>query len=128
MGSEIPPLPIDPGEQTGEQPESPPAAALDTNRDVLLSQPVDKPYQALSWIFVGEKGLRAGWSLAIFIGLFYVLGRGIRFVLEWTHLKLPPRSNLITPESAFVSELIQLLVLLVAAWIVSRIERRKVLD
>jgi hypothetical protein len=128
MGSEIPPLPMDRGEQAGEQPESQPAAALNINSDVPFSQPAADSDRGLPWIFVGEQGLRAGWSLAIFIGLIYVMGRGVKFALDWTHVKLPPRSNPIAPETAFVGELIQLLVLFVAAWIVSRIERRKVLD
>jgi hypothetical protein len=128
MGSEIPPLPVDRGEQTAEQPESQPAAALDTNRDVLFSQPADKEDRSLHWIFFGEEGLRAGWSLAIFLCLIYGMGRGLKFALAWWHVKLPHGSNPISPETAFVGELIQLLVLLAAAWIVSRIERRKVLD
>src|SRR5580692_4979032 len=128
MGSEIPPLPVDRGEQTAEQPESQPAAALDTNRDVLFSQPADKEDRSLHWIFFGEEGLRAGWSLAIFLCLIYGMGRGLKFALAWWHVTLPHGSNPISPETAFVGELIQLLVLLAAAWIVSRIERRKELD
>ena len=129
MGSEIPPLPIDPRQQTGEQPASESAAGLNTDSDspILFSQPVDDRDRGVSWIFIGEQGLRAGWSLAIFICLIFLFGTGIRYGLKWAHVNLP-RGSPLTPGAAIGGELIQFLVLVLAVWIVSRIERRKLLD
>jgi hypothetical protein len=93
-----------------------------------IPEPVDNPNRLLPWIFIGDQGLRAGWSLAIFICLIFAFSRGIRFGLNWAHLKLPPRSNPFTPQSAFISESMMLLVLLLAVWVVSVIERRKLMD
>jgi uncharacterized protein len=119
MGSEIPPLP-----PTGEQP----APQFQSEPVFRTPEPVDDPYRRLSWVFIGDQGLRAGWSLALFISLFFLLGNGVRYALHWAHVKLPSRSGPLTPKVAFVGELVQLVLLLLVVWIVSRIERRKLMD
>jgi len=129
MGSEIPPVPTDGGQETEEPPPVEPAAVPETNSDVpiLFTQPADEPARGLSWVFIGEEGLRAGWSLAIFIGLLFVLGAAINYGLKLAHVKLP-RGSPLPPNAAVVGELIQFAVLFLAVWVVSLIERRKVLD
>src|ERR1700679_2384778 len=36
-------------------------------------------------IFIGEDGLRAGWSLLIFVALVMAIGRGANFILHRLH-------------------------------------------
>ena len=135
MSSEMPPLPPDAGQQTPLQ-QTPVQSASHAPGELQpegepvfrIPEPPDKPHRVLSWIFIGDQGLRAGWSLAIFIVLLFVFSGGIRFALNWAHIKLPSRANPFTPRAAFVSELVMSLVLVLAVWVVSLIERRKVLD
>jgi hypothetical protein len=125
MGSEMSPLPREGGEQTGEQPDAPVA---ENDLPFLSSPPFAAEDRGVSWIFFGEDGLRAGWSLGIFIALVFLLGYGLRYGLKVAHLKLPSRTAPFSPSVAFIGESIQLLIICAAAWIVSRIERRKLLD
>ncbi|MGB6736431.1 MAG: CPBP family intramembrane glutamic endopeptidase [Candidatus Sulfotelmatobacter sp.] len=80
---------------------------------MTLTEPIP-PTQpsALRKIFIGKDGLRAGWSLLIFIPLFFA---GVIF---WTsvgsHKLLPPP----------VLRCIPFLVTLLVTWIMSKIERR----
>src|SRR3954454_2348119 len=124
MGSEIPPLPPEAGQQTGEP------SSLETQSEPVIRFPevVDDPRRKLLWVFIGDEGLRAGWSLAIFIGLFFLFGNALRYGLHWAHVKLPSRSSPLSPKAAFAGELMQVLLLILVAWVVSRIERRKLLD
>ena len=90
MGSEISPLPMEGKEQTGEQPAVPVA---ENDLPILRTPPIDdEEDRGMSWIFFGEDGLRAGWSLAIFIALVFLLGSGLRYGLKVAHLKLPART------------------------------------
>jgi uncharacterized protein len=124
MGSEIPPVPPhihDPGETSSPpQPESGPV--------FRVSESAEEPGKLVSWIFMGDQGLRAGWSLAIFIGVIYVFVRGVSLGLGWFHLKMPPRTNPMTPMSSFLSEFMMFFLLLLAVWVVALIERRKLMD
>jgi hypothetical protein len=79
-------------------------------------------------IFIGKDGLRAGWSLLIFIALFAALMFAARFVGDKIH---PPASKTaqtnseIPPTPAiFIGEGIPFLGALFVAWIMSKIERR----
>jgi membrane protease YdiL (CAAX protease family) len=85
-----------------------------------------KPSRGLQWIFVGPEGLRAGWSVLIFIALTYLLLTG--FALLFLKLHLVARGNSFAPQQQFFSELFQVLALLTAAAIMAVIERRRILD
>lgn len=127
MGSEIQPIPPD-ADQT-QEPYTPPPQS---DPIIRLPEPEDDPFKRLmkflTWVLIGDQGLRAGWSLALFISLFFILANGVRFALRWAHLRLPSGSGPLTPKGAFVGELIQLILLVFVAWIVSRIERRRLTD
>ena len=123
MGSEIPP----PGQHAGESPASEPEIHSPIEPDIRTSPPFQTPFRALPWIFSGDQGLRAGWSLAIFFGLLFIFGSCIRYGLKLAHIKLPSLSTL-TPSAGFLNESVQFVLLFVAVWIVSLIERRKILD
>jgi membrane protease YdiL (CAAX protease family) len=82
---------------------------------------------ALHKIFIGKDGLRAGWSLLIFIALFAAL----IFSVNAIGRKLYPRTTTpasaaqnISPRQGFIFESIPLLITLFVTWIMSKIERR----
>ncbi|MFZ0746785.1 MAG: hypothetical protein WAM85_20435, partial [Terracidiphilus sp.] len=83
-------------------------------------------YRGLRWIFIGDCGLRAGWSVMI----FFILARGIGYgvTIANRHLHFIGKSSEFTARSAFAGELVTFLIFLAAAAIVALIERRSVLD
>ena len=78
-------------------------------------------------IFIGSNGIRAGWRLLIYVALF----AGIAWILQlagervW-HLHRP--TGPMTPVFTVVADLFLLVPLLIAAFIMSRIERRSLGD
>jgi membrane protease YdiL (CAAX protease family) len=77
-------------------------------------------------IFVGVDGLRAGWSLLIFLVMLGMLLRGVTLVAEGMHV-LPPRGQPmgeIAPSFGLYAEGLPFLMVFVATWIMSKIERR----
>jgi membrane protease YdiL (CAAX protease family) len=79
-------------------------------------------------IFYNDHGLRAGWRLLIYLGMIAVLIYGTRLIAK--SLRGAPKGTSVPDyvQAIFqaVGELILFLVLLFLAWIMSRIERRKV--
>lgn len=88
--------------------------------------PESPKYRGLRWIFIGDGGLRAGWSVAIFAILVATFGNAVGFVMKRLHLL--HKGNDFTPKSAFFSEFGAFVMILAAAAIVALIERRSVLD
>lgn len=91
------------------------------------------PPSLLHRIFLGPQGLRAGWSATLFLLIFLPLGigvsTGVRFVSrQILHRPEPSNSSVFTPGTAILSEGLTVLVLLIAASIMARIEHRRVLD
>jgi uncharacterized protein len=78
------------------------------------------------WVFIGGKGLRAGWSIAFFIIVLLLIGAVVGFLISLLHLN--SRTSHFTVRKAFVGELTGLLALSGAAWIVALIERRSLSD
>ena len=79
-------------------------------------------------IFFNDRGLRAGWRLLIYFGMIAVLAFGARLVAKQFRgaPKGPALPDYLQAIFQAVGELILFLVLLFLAWIMSRIERRKV--
>jgi uncharacterized protein len=77
-------------------------------------------------IFIGTDGLRAGWSLIIFIALIVAVLKGVSAITNLVHLvpEKPTPGSEITPVFGFFAESIPLLVTLLVTWIMSKIERR----
>lgn len=77
-------------------------------------------------IFIGADGLRAGWSILIFIALMYGLIKGLSFIGHHTHLlpKGGQPKGADTPSFLFFAESIALFSTLLATWIMSKIEKR----
>jgi membrane protease YdiL (CAAX protease family) len=78
-------------------------------------------------IFLGKDGLRAGWSLLIFIALMVSLLQSVSAINVRLHLlpKSPAPNADFTPAFLFAFESILFLATLLATWIMSKIERRR---
>jgi membrane protease YdiL (CAAX protease family) len=88
--------------------------------------PVEQPAQhGPRWVFFSSDGLRAGWSallfVAIVVALFVMLGAGIKLL----HVHLPDRKAPLSPLWALVGEFVQAFLVLVATWIMARIEGQR---
>jgi membrane protease YdiL (CAAX protease family) len=97
-------------------------AKLTSTEPVPSTQP-----SALHKIFIGKDGLRAGWSLLIFIALFAAIIYCANIIGHKLHPPAPktakPNSE-ISPLRGFISEGIPFLVVLLVTWIMSKIEGR----
>jgi uncharacterized protein len=93
-------------------------------------QPVEQSPAAnpfiLRNVFIGADGLRAGWSLLLFIALFAAIMFSVGTIAHKLH---PPKAatttvNSFSLKSAFINESIPFAVALLLTWIMSKIERR----
>lgn len=83
----------------------------------------------LKQIFYNDCGLRAGWRLLIYVGMIFILGLGARLITRRVAsgaARGAPSSDFARTILQAIGELVLFLVLLFLAWIMSRIERRKV--
>jgi membrane protease YdiL (CAAX protease family) len=81
----------------------------------------------LHQIFIGKDGLRAGWSLLIFIAIFAAIAYCVNVIghkLYPPTPKAPNTSAEISPRFGFIAEAIPFLITLLVTWIMSKIERR----
>jgi uncharacterized protein len=88
--------------------------------------PAPQP-SALRNVFFGEDGLRAGWSLLIFITLFAAMMfamNNIGHKLHPSSHKGPSADSSFSLTSGYINESIPLAVVLLLTWIMSKIERR----
>lgn len=106
-------------------PANPPLGGQDPT--VLLPPEPEKPYRGLKWILIGDQGLRAGWSVALFFLLFLLIARGLNAAAMAAHLIGKPGTQL-TPRTGFFAELIGFLSMVFAAAVVALVERRHILD
>ena len=109
--------------------QPPPPEALPTPADAALAPETHaltlkaKLLRGLRWTFIGSQGLRAGWSVLIFVLLFALLASAVGFVFVKLHLvSMKDGMNVY---SAFFNELINFLPLLGAAAAMALIERRR---
>jgi len=77
-------------------------------------------------IFFGARGLRSGWRLAIFVGIY----AAILFGWTWVAATIPAIANLgqrpfLDPIALGYQELHGLIEVLIATWVMARIERRR---
>jgi uncharacterized protein len=108
------------------KPPTPVASPIEPSR--FLSQPGSGPPEPneLGRLFFGPKGLRAGWSIAIFFSL--LIGGLLPFGTVFSELHLTGGRGDFSAKSALFGELGGFLAMVIAAWVVSRIERRRLLD
>jgi uncharacterized protein len=84
--------------------------------------------RGIRWVFVGPQGLRAGWSALIFIAVMVVLEAGIFFAIAKIHPHKPGPMTEFNPVPMLLNEAVQLLVIVIAAFVVALIERRHLLE
>jgi len=107
-------------------PEVPPAeTAVKAAPAPQLPAIAQDPWEtrAVRWLFMGNQGLRAGWSVASFIILMIVLVSAIGFA--FVHLHIIGKKQDFTASSAFFGELVAFLALVGAASLMAFIERRR---
>ncbi len=78
-------------------------------------------------IFIGKDGLRAGWSLLIFIALLAAVLIAANFITHKIHPHNPSAAKNVSEislKAAFINESIPLVIVLLVTWIMSKIERR----
>lgn len=74
-------------------------------------------------VFFNARGLRAGWRLLIFVAIFAALS----FATDWVITKTlhPKERPFLDPVSFIQAEALSLVLVLIATWIMARIERRR---
>jgi len=87
-----------------------------------------EPYRGLRWMFVGDQGLRAGWSALLFTFLFILFLIAIQSIFVQAHLVSRKHPEIETAGGAIFSELILFLAMLAAAAILALVERCSLLD
>jgi membrane protease YdiL (CAAX protease family) len=106
----------------------PPAESLSSTPAPSPSIPPTKP-STLRTIFIGKDGLRAGWSLLIFIAILAAIAISVNVIGHKLYPPAPKAANAApktsaTPRFAILSESIPFLVVFLITWIMSKIERR----
>jgi uncharacterized protein len=102
---------------------------LSLDHDAALTPAKPKQASTFHQIFIGQDGLRAGWSLLIFIALFAVLIFCAHVIGHKLHPPAQRGANTATdvsPLHGFIDESVPFLVVLLVTWIMSKIERRPV--
>jgi membrane protease YdiL (CAAX protease family) len=91
-----------------------------------------QPPSAVHTVFMGPNGIRAGWRSLLFLLFVIAVGAAMQFAVfhipgfrEWVRSLTP---GVMTPVSQIVSEFFMLFPVIVAAIIMSRIERRSFAD
>jgi membrane protease YdiL (CAAX protease family) len=83
---------------------------------------------ALRAIFVGPNGIRAGWRFLIFVVLFVGMQNGLQFILArnavFVAMGNQAQSGVVSPTFGFIAEFSQTVLAFLAAFIMSRIEKR----
>src|SRR5271156_4671976 len=84
--------------------------------------PLAKPRSPLANVFIGEQGLRFIWGALIFVALFLLLITGVELTLNRFIPRTPPDPT--PPGLALLLESSELLVILLATWIMALNEKR----
>jgi membrane protease YdiL (CAAX protease family) len=109
--------------------QPPPPKALPVQADATLMfesvapLPEAKWLGWLRWSFLGDQGLRAGWSVLIFLALFQIITFPVGYLFSKLHLL--GKIAEFTPKTAFFLELLLVLSVGGAAVMVALIERRR---
>jgi CAAX protease family protein len=74
--------------------------------------------------FIGKEGLRAGWSLLIFIAMVAAIAFSVNVVGHKLHVTSPKPGSEISPLFGFLVEGLNFIAVLLITWIMSKIERR----
>ncbi len=92
--------------------------------DSIESSP---PRPTLQRLFFGDDGLRAGWSVALFLILAYLAGRILGAALNHSHLlhgSQKGHAHVLTSLNTALGDAVAFASFAIAAWLVSLVERR----
>lgn len=115
----------------------PPATSAASKADAAESHAVfasetflpEVEYRGLRWAFIGSQGLRAGWSVVLFLILSVLfmatLGSIASAIAKSAH---QVKTGVFGPTSAITSELASLLSILIAGALMAVLEQRRILD
>ena len=78
--------------------------------------------------FVGSGGIRAGWRVAIFLLIFAGLIALLSFIARAVSHNKPSQPSVLEPRAMLHNEVVAFFVVLFAAWVISRIEHRRIAD
>lgn len=92
----------------------------------VMAAPPPEHENGLQWVFLGPEGLRAGWSVLVFIVTYVLVAAAAGFFIIGMHLANPKTG--FTPRNMLFNELILLLALAGAAALTALIERRRIVD
>lgn len=81
---------------------------------------------ALRNVFVGERGIRSGWSALLFVTIYVVLEAVVNAALG--HFVSLQVKGAIPPSLALLREFCEVLVVMVATWVMARVEKRRLLS
>ncbi|HZD48563.1 MAG TPA: type II CAAX endopeptidase family protein [Silvibacterium sp.] len=110
------------------QPEIPQITPPDVSPPEIPPAP-EPPKRNLKWVFVGENGIRAGWSVLLFVLIFVAVAFLLRTAVHYLfHPKPPARDAEMTPKIGLISEGLQVFCVFVATAVMARIEKRPVLS
>jgi uncharacterized protein len=90
----------------------------------MIASPVSR--SRLHWVFLGADGIRAGWSVLIFLMVIGVPVLAIGLVLHHFHIKPKSPGNTLVPWVLLVSEAITIAFIAGATAIMAWIERRSI--
>jgi uncharacterized protein len=98
---------------------------LSVNSAGEISLPEPPVQHGPKWVFFGSDGLRAGWSALLFVIIFLALAVGFGTAVKLLHVPVPSTKGPISARWALVFEFVQMFLVLVATWIMARIEGRR---
>ena len=87
---------------------------------------MDSSTTALRAVIIGPKGLRAGWRLLIFLLLLVAMGAVARAIIIRFLIPAGFDPKTFTPSKVAVPDAFFVFIIAVAAWVMSKIERRKI--
>jgi hypothetical protein len=125
MEPEIP-LPLPEASPTKPDPE---ALCAETAESIFAPGFTESSFaepSGLPWVFSGSQGLRAGWSVLLFVLLFSIFSAAAGFL--FSHLHLSVKKEDFTAPGTFFTELIAFLAMTGAAVLVARFEGRRIFD
>jgi hypothetical protein len=77
-------------------------------------------------VFIGPRGPRAGWRLLIFLLMLVAMGAGARAIIIRLLVPAGFAPENFTPASVAVPDAFFVFIVAVAAWVMSKIEGRKI--
>src|SRR3984957_8719863 len=87
---------------------------------------MDGHTSGLAAVIIGPKGLRAGWRLLIFLLMLVAMGAGVRAIIIRFLIPAGFAPEKFTPSSVAVQDAFFIFIIAVAAWVMSKIEGRKI--